>query len=425
MLPARTRQLPTRWIAVAAIVVWLLFGAYTFHFGATWHLDLRVYRAAGHALYHHGSPFTAYFTANHLPFTYTPFALLVLSPLALGRLGLVETMWWLISAAALIVTLALLLFDSFTMPVRRVWALAGPPGRGGVAGPRAGAQQFQLRPDQPDPDGDDRGRHHPGAGPVAGSAGRAGRRHQAHPAGVPPVLRRGRPGVAVVAAGGGHLRRRHRPRRGPSCRPSPPGTGCTRPSTPAGPDRSAWSATSRGTGWSTGPRSTAATWGRRCGWCYPSPPWPAGWSCAGGWSQASRTTEAVVVLALTELLVSPVSWSHHWSWLAVAPIAVVTLWPVHRAVAVALSVLVGTGRGRPLSVAPIGAALLRGQQRPRTGQGRWSWSCGWWPSTPVAGPPPTGDDGPGVTAHPPDPSRLTGANGTGSRPCLLHRESPG
>ncbi len=93
---ARIPVLPTRWITVAAVVVWLVSGAYMFHFGASWHLDLRVYRAAGHALYHGGSPFTTWFTANQLPFTYTPFALLVLSPLAFGRLGLVESGWWLL-----------------------------------------------------------------------------------------------------------------------------------------------------------------------------------------------------------------------------------------------------------------------------------------------------------------------------------------
>jgi alpha-1,2-mannosyltransferase len=56
---------------------------------------------------------------------------------------------------------------------------------------------------------------------------------------------------------------------------------------------------------------------------------------------AARTAEAVMVLALTELLVSPVSWSHHWSWLALAPIAAASVSRVHRSVAVALMVVVG------------------------------------------------------------------------------------
>jgi hypothetical protein len=48
---------------------------------------------------------------------------------------------------------------------------------------------------------------------------------------------------------------------------------------------------------------------------------------------AHRTAETVMALALTELLVSPVSWTHHWSWMAIAPIVAVSLWSEHRAVA--------------------------------------------------------------------------------------------
>jgi hypothetical protein len=61
----------------------------------------------------------------------------------------------------------------------------------------------------------------------------------------------------------------------------------------------------------------------------------------------SRTADAVLVLALTELLISPVSWTHHWSWLVLAPIVIVELWSVHRAVATALVVLVGLGVTAP------------------------------------------------------------------------------
>jgi hypothetical protein len=56
---------------------------------------------------------------------------------------------------------------------------------------------------------------------------------------------------------------------------------------------------------------------------------------------AVRPAEAVMVLALTEVLVSPVSWTHHWSWLALAPIAAASVSRVHRSVAVALMVVVG------------------------------------------------------------------------------------
>ena len=56
---------------------------------------------------------------------------------------------------------------------------------------------------------------------------------------------------------------------------------------------------------------------------------------------ASRFAEALMALALTELLVSPVSWTHHWSWSAVAPLAIRSLWGIHRVVAWLLVALLG------------------------------------------------------------------------------------
>jgi alpha-1,2-mannosyltransferase len=79
------------------------------HFGKSWHLDLRVYRDAARTFLDHGSPFLSRFTSNHLPFTYTPFALLMLIPLSFGSLGLIEGAWWLVNSAALVVTLYLLI----------------------------------------------------------------------------------------------------------------------------------------------------------------------------------------------------------------------------------------------------------------------------------------------------------------------------
>ncbi|HVB92879.1 MAG TPA: glycosyltransferase 87 family protein, partial [Acidimicrobiales bacterium] len=131
---ARIRATSTWVVATAAAVVWLVSAGYMARFGTHWHLDLRVYRSAGHALYPGGSPFTAFFTESHLPFTYPPFALLVLSPLSLGRLGLIEALWWLASSAALVLTLyRLLTVNSCELPRRSVVVPSGP----GLAKPRA------------------------------------------------------------------------------------------------------------------------------------------------------------------------------------------------------------------------------------------------------------------------------------------------
>src|SRR5580658_8383735 len=122
---ARIQRTPTVVIAIGAIAIWVISGLYMLHFGASWHLDLRVYRAAGSSLFHGGSPFTADFTANRLPFTYTPFALMALSPLSFGSLGLVETLWWSISAVCLVSAFVLMVTTAFAIPPGRAWAVAG------------------------------------------------------------------------------------------------------------------------------------------------------------------------------------------------------------------------------------------------------------------------------------------------------------
>jgi alpha-1,2-mannosyltransferase len=112
------------WLLGLAVLAWALIGLYLFHWGATWALDLRVYRAAGHALYHDGAPYSSLFTANRLPFTYPPFALLVLSPLSVGPLGLTKALWWGLNEAALIAIVYLLLSVAWTMSKRRSLVIA-------------------------------------------------------------------------------------------------------------------------------------------------------------------------------------------------------------------------------------------------------------------------------------------------------------
>ncbi len=129
---ARIRALPTWALAVLAVLIWLGCAAYALHFFKHWEVDLRVYRAAGAALYHGGAPYSGYFTSYHLPFTYPPFAQLVLSPLSFGALGLVETLWWLASAAALVLTLFLLLRADRTRPTTAPSGSEGPSNEGGA-----------------------------------------------------------------------------------------------------------------------------------------------------------------------------------------------------------------------------------------------------------------------------------------------------
>jgi alpha-1,2-mannosyltransferase len=339
-MPAeRIRQMPTKLIAVGALVAWVVTGAYMLHYGPSWHLDLRVYREAGHALVHGGSPFTANFTVHHLPFTYTPFALLVLLPLAFGSLGLVETLWWLLSVVCFVGAVYLVLTASFTLPARRALA---------VAALLCGLATLALEPVRSNMDY----------------------------AQINLVLM-----VMIVA----DLTRVRAPWRGVLI-----GLASAIKLTPlvfffAFVVSKDWRSVARGVGvfvgvtaisWAVLPHDSALYWfhqvtdAGRTGqlgdvsnqsWngLLHRPPFNGGhlgtalWlglalaTLVGGvlltrWLlEAARTAEAVVVLALTELLVSPVSWTHHWSWLTLAPIAAATLWAVHRVVAVMVLVLVG------------------------------------------------------------------------------------
>jgi alpha-1,2-mannosyltransferase len=339
MLVARIRHMPTRWIAAGAIVIWLVSAATMFHFGASWHLDLRVYRGAGHALFHGGSPFTVDFTASLLPFTYTPFALLVLSPLAFGSLGLVETLWWLISAASFISATFLVMKTVPTVPTRRAWA---------VAGLLCGVASLALEPARSNFDYGQ----------------------------INLILM-----VMIVA----DLTWVRAPWRGVLV-----GLASAIKLTPlvflfyflAAKE---WRSLLRGVGvfigatavsWAILPSDSTRYWfhqvsdARRTGalgvvsnqsWngMVHRAPFHGGHLGTAVWLvlasatlacglvltrwlvQQVRTAEAVMVLALTELLTSPVSWTHHWSWLVLVPIVAARLWSVHRAVAIALLVLLG------------------------------------------------------------------------------------
>jgi alpha-1,2-mannosyltransferase len=339
MLVARISHVPTKRIAVAAVLIWLLSGIYMFHFGASWHLDLRVYRAAGDALYHGGSPFTVDFTPNRLPFTYTPFALLALSPLSLGRLGLVETGWWLISAASLIATVAMVLRTTSALPTRRAWAVACvmagiaslvlEPVRSNFAYAQINlilmamvvADLTVVRP--------------PWRGALIGLAAAikltpliylfyfvAGRQWRSLLRGV---------GVFVVATAVSWVVLPH-----DSVRFWFHQVFDARRTGALGVvSNQSWNGMVHRAPFHGGHTGTAL-------WLVLSLVTLAGGAVLCRWMvEEARTVEALLALALTELLISPVSWTHHWSWLVLAPMVAAALWNVYRSVAIALLVLLG------------------------------------------------------------------------------------
>ncbi len=320
------------------MAVWLLSAAYMIRFGGSWHLDLRVYRGAGRSLYHGGSPFTDLFTASQLPFTYTPFALLVLSPLALGALGLVESIWWAVSAVCLVGAAALMLISAFAMPARRAWAV------GGVLG---GVATLALEPVRSNFDYGQinvilmvmvvsdltwvRGR---GRGVLVGLAAAVKLTpliylvYFAVAREWRPLLRGAATFVVVTGVSWAVL---------------PSGSDQywlhefydAKRTGPLGiPSNQSWNGMLHRAPFDGGHLGTAL-------WVVLSlVTLSVGVVLTRRLVAAVRTAEAVMVLALTEVLVSPVSWTHHWSWLALAPITAASVARVHRSVAVAQAIVV-------------------------------------------------------------------------------------
>jgi alpha-1,2-mannosyltransferase len=347
-------RIRTRSITAIAIVAWSVAAGYMFWFAARWQLDLQVYRAAGHQLFAGGNPFDSLFTRSRLPFTYPPFALLVLSPFSIGSIGVVETLWWLLGAAALVTTTFVLLESDRrraapvlpapeeTAARKRSFAVAAAIG--GIAA--LGLEPLRTNIDY--------GQVNFGLMLLVSlDATRRESRWRGSLIGLAAAIRL-TPFIYLVL----FLFRRD------------------------------WKSFLRGIGvfvaatlvtWAVVPSESSLYWfheagnsGRTGGVSSRSnqswygllhrPPFhgsfwawvmlatltvACGLFIASRSSRDNRISEAVMALALTELMVSPVSWSHHWSWLAIAPIVIVSLWGRRRIVAWAMIVLLVTAAAAP------------------------------------------------------------------------------
>jgi len=353
----KIRSIPTAAIGIVAVLVWAVSALYVLRFGSSWHLDLRVYRAAGHELFAGGNPFVGVFTANNLPFTYPPFALLALSPLAFGPLGLIEATWWLLSSAALVALLFLLL------EAERGHHLCG--------GTEADERRLRLR-----------------SFAVAAALGAVAT------LALEPVrsnMNYGQINLVLMLLIVVDLTRPNSKWRGVMV-----GLAAAIKLTPLiylGFFVFRRNQTSFVRGLITFVVATALTW-----WVLPTEsarywfheaidakrtgnvggvsnqswegllnraPFHGGEIATVLWvvlcvatlacgvllvrrlSVAPHPAETILALALVELLVSPISWTHHWSWLVLAPLAVVTLWSRHRLVAWLFVALVGLAVAAP------------------------------------------------------------------------------
>jgi len=362
------RSTVAAWL-VAGATAWALVGVYLGHFGVHWALDLRVYRDAGRSLYDGMNPYATRFTGGGLPFTYPPFGLLVLSPLALWSLGGVEVLWWALNEAALVVLVSLVCVRALDLGARRavaVGAVVAAVGSLALEPLRSNFDYGQLNVllmllvviD------------------------------------VTSVRRRGR-GVLVGLAAAIKLtpllylvyffleRDRRAMVRGVLSFAA--ATALSWLVLPAESWRywihEVFLPSRAGVvGWPTdqswnGVFHRATFHGGAIGaalWLVAAAATLAvGLLAARRWIERGRTIEAVLALALSELLVSPISWSHHWSWLIVVPVIAwasredrVLAWSLVAVIAVAIAAPYGWGlHGWPGAVCDdsltvSGAALL-------------------------------------------------------------------
>jgi alpha-1,2-mannosyltransferase len=122
--PSADRRPKAAWLVGTAVVVWAFIAFYLWFWGAKWAVDLRVYRDAAAYFVHHGSPYHSYFTESVLPFTYPPFSLLVMAPLTVAPLSLVKALWWVLDVGALVAVLSLAFRSALGVSRRRALLLS-------------------------------------------------------------------------------------------------------------------------------------------------------------------------------------------------------------------------------------------------------------------------------------------------------------
>lgn len=337
-------HVPTWVFFLVGGAIWLGAAAYEVRYGQGWFLDLRVYRAAGQALYDGKPVYSLLFTRNHLPFTYPPFALLILSPLSLGPVGLMKAFWWSLNVAALVSALTIALRSATGLRGARSVAVASvlaglsialEPVRSNMNYAQVNWLLMLV---------------------VLWDLTRSDSRWRGVPLGIAAAVKL-TPLVFVLFL----LIRRD------------------------------WKAAARAVGtfaaatlvsWAILPAASTRYWFHlvfevnRIGglanvsnqsWdgllerppfahlAATKPIWgvlAVATVIAAGFLGSSlladgRRLQAIFVVALCELLISPVSWTHHWSWLALAPVLLPDLWRRRRASAVMVGLLLATAVAAP------------------------------------------------------------------------------
>jgi alpha-1,2-mannosyltransferase len=115
---------PWRMMAFTSLSVWCVAVAFVARTCIPRSLDLRVYRAAARLALHGGSPYATLYTSQHFAFTYPPFALFFLAPLSEVSLHAAVWMLAVLGAVALVLALALAAHRVTCWSWARCWVLA-------------------------------------------------------------------------------------------------------------------------------------------------------------------------------------------------------------------------------------------------------------------------------------------------------------
>ena len=99
------------WYYAVAIVAATALGVYLAVWGRRYGLDLRVYRASVSAWVGGHNPYLLSFTGSQLDFTYPPFALLALDPLTWLSFPVTQSLFWLVSVLSATAAVAFVLRD--------------------------------------------------------------------------------------------------------------------------------------------------------------------------------------------------------------------------------------------------------------------------------------------------------------------------
>jgi alpha-1,2-mannosyltransferase len=119
-----TNPTATSWPYVIAAGAAIAAVAYLSIFGRRYGLDLRVYRDSVDYWRSGRNPYLATFTESRLPFTYPPFALVALSPLTWASFHITQWLLWVASIAAATASVVLVLRDRGLAVTKRLWCEA-------------------------------------------------------------------------------------------------------------------------------------------------------------------------------------------------------------------------------------------------------------------------------------------------------------